>query len=398
MKTKSPLATFFILSFIHYIAANLAHPITPTLIVQLELHDYMFGAAFAAMAFTNFLFSPFWGKMRGFFSAKKLLLLGSIGYGIGQFLFGISKKEITILLARCIAGFFIGAIAVSTLIYVTEMSEENKIGDNLAKLVIIQALGSASGFLVGGVLGLYSIKITFILQSISLILIGILFFFLLFHNELDSKESWNKRQFFHEINPIKSFLDAKTFMTKSLMILFTIVVLANIGTNSFEQCFNYYLKDRLHFSSVYNGIFKAMTGIITLIVNSTVCLHLLRKKELRIPIAWILAGCSISAMSVLMSNQPSIFLSLCMVFFSFNAIYIPLLQRCIDKNSGEITRNLIMGFYNATRSLGMICGALLAGFIYKIQPKLPLALASICFALSWFILYYDLKKSIKKTD
>ena len=44
-----------------YIACNLAHPMTPAIIKTLHLGDYMFGLAFAAMAITNFLFSPFWG-------------------------------------------------------------------------------------------------------------------------------------------------------------------------------------------------------------------------------------------------------------------------------------------------------------------------------------------------
>ena len=48
---------------LYFIIANFAHPITPTFIQDLGLNDYMFGVAFASMAVTNFLFSPFWGKL-----------------------------------------------------------------------------------------------------------------------------------------------------------------------------------------------------------------------------------------------------------------------------------------------------------------------------------------------
>ena len=50
---------YYIIVALESLAANLAHPITPTLIQNLNLPDYMFGLMFAGMSITNFLFSPF---------------------------------------------------------------------------------------------------------------------------------------------------------------------------------------------------------------------------------------------------------------------------------------------------------------------------------------------------
>ena len=41
-----------------------------------------------------------------------------------------------------------------------------------------------------------------------------------------------------------------------------------------------------------------------------------------------------------------------------------------------------MGFYNAVKSLGMIFGALVAGFIYDLLPELPFWMAGLFFALA----------------
>ena len=46
------------------------------------------------------------------------------------------------------------------------------------------------------------------------------------------------------------------------------------------------------------------------------------------------------------------------------------------KAQGEHS-NLIMGFYNATKSLGGIIGSLVAGFIYTRGPKLAFVFAGI---------------------
>ena len=63
MKYRTRFRCFFLTLVLFNLAANFAHPVTPTLIKNLNLHDYMFGAALAAMLFTNFLLSPFWGKI-----------------------------------------------------------------------------------------------------------------------------------------------------------------------------------------------------------------------------------------------------------------------------------------------------------------------------------------------
>ena len=60
--SKYHLQLFFFAVALESLAANFAHPITPTLIQNLQLPDYSFGMLYAGMAFTNFLFSPFWAK------------------------------------------------------------------------------------------------------------------------------------------------------------------------------------------------------------------------------------------------------------------------------------------------------------------------------------------------
>jgi hypothetical protein len=58
MKYKLRFAAFFTAMIVFNLAANFAHPVTPTVIQELQLHDYMFGVALAVMLITNFLLSP----------------------------------------------------------------------------------------------------------------------------------------------------------------------------------------------------------------------------------------------------------------------------------------------------------------------------------------------------
>ena len=81
---------FFVVLSAFFVAASFAHPVTPTLIKEYDLNDYMFGVALAAMQTTNFLFSPFWGKLNNYISSRQAMLVCGIGYAVGQALFGMA--------------------------------------------------------------------------------------------------------------------------------------------------------------------------------------------------------------------------------------------------------------------------------------------------------------------
>ncbi|MBQ2022304.1 MAG: hypothetical protein II213_01145, partial [Lachnospiraceae bacterium] len=87
------LLMFYLGCVVLNIAANTAHPVTPTIFTTLGLGSYMFGVALASQLVTNFLFSPFWGWISSYISSRTVLLITCIGYGLGQALFGLATTE-----------------------------------------------------------------------------------------------------------------------------------------------------------------------------------------------------------------------------------------------------------------------------------------------------------------
>ena len=110
------------LVFLYSLGANFAHPVTPTFIQVLGLHDYMFGVAFACMSLTNFLFSPFWGKISEKYGGGLVFNACMLGYGVMQVFFGLSRSEIAVCIVRLVGGFFISGISVSQMIYIINHS------------------------------------------------------------------------------------------------------------------------------------------------------------------------------------------------------------------------------------------------------------------------------------
>ena len=57
MNSKTRTRAFFLTMILFNLAANFAHPVTPTIIKDLGLHDYMFGLSLAVRMTVNFLIS-----------------------------------------------------------------------------------------------------------------------------------------------------------------------------------------------------------------------------------------------------------------------------------------------------------------------------------------------------
>ena len=380
MKYKSRFALFFLAMILFYLAANFAHPVTPTIIKNLNLNNYMFGVALAMMQLSNFLFSPFWGKINEYVSSRTSLLIGCCGYGIAQIWFAVAKTEFMIICARLFAGAFVGAIFVSFLTYVVNMADPKDQAKYLTYSATISSVAGAFGYLIGGVLGEFSITGTFLLQAVTLIGSGILFFFVCLpdkqiHGELTFTELRR------DANPLKAFKDCRTFITTSFIMLFAINVFINFGNTGFDQAFNYYLKDQLQLTSAYNGIIKAAVGLISFIVNMTLCLWIIHKTNVKRSLVLLITICTWASFGSFLVPGIGLFITFGVIVYAGYSISLPVLQNIVAKHAKPDQKNLVMGFYNATKSLGSIAGSLTAGFIYSVHVKLPFVCTALIYGI-----------------
>lgn len=382
MKNKKLLSFYFITIFLS-IAANCAHPVTPTLIVERNLDSSMFGVALAAMMVMNFLFSPFWGRLGKYIPTKTILLIGGIGYSVGQLIFGLAQTEAAIIGARMFAGIFCGATFTALPNYVINFSDNNPAvrGRNLTTLATLQNVAGACGYFIGGMLGLISVNVACFTQAAILGICGIMYF-ILCSDDTALKPKPDKPLSIKEANPFSSFILSKEFMTPMLALVFIIVAVSAIGQNSYEQCFNYYIKDQYGMSSAYNGMFKAGIAVLTVILNSTVCLYIQKKTDINITFIWIISACTALLLGILLFRGQILFIVTYIVYSAVNAIRLPIMQSLIANRSTTETSNSMMGFYQSMTSLGGIFGALFAGLIYAKGAMLPFILAFAAFALS----------------
>ena len=394
MKYKQRFLFFFTAMILFNLAANFAHPVTPTIIQDLRLPDYMFGLMLAAMQFSNFLFSPFWGKLNVSISSRQTLLICCTGYGVAQLGFACATTQSMILLARILAGVFVGGIFVSFLTYVINTAKPEDQAKFLTYSATIQAVFGAFGYLVGGLLGEFSIRGTFYLQAFCLGLAGVLFRLVCLPD--GQQEQTDLKKIALETNPLQAFIDGKYFMNMAFVMLFAVNILMNFANTGFDQVFNYYLKDQLGLTSSYNGIIKAAVGLISFVFNMTVCLWIIRKTDTRISMTVLMALCAVTALGTLLAPKIWLFILLSVFVYAGYSVSLPVLQNMVAVQADPMRKNLVMGFYNATKSLGSIIGSLMAGFLYAVHIKLPFAVVAVAYGLSLLAAVGYLLQSKKK--
>ncbi len=372
MKNNRQLWIFYFGCAILNLGANTAHPVTPTIFTTLGLGSYMFGVALAAQLVTNFLFSPFWGRLSAYISSRKALLVTCIGYAGGQVLFGLARTEPAFIIARALTGIFCGGCFVCIMTYVVNTAPDPvSRGQQLTMTATIQMVFSAFGYLLGGLLGEVFTYLAIIVQVACLALAGVIFYLGCKDDTLLPPGQREKGKVKGEFNPFSAFVAAKSFLTPLFTVLFIMCLLQNLGFTAFDQTFNYYIRDQFGFSSGYNGVLKGLMGLITLAANSTVCIWLIRRTDIRRSVVWVLAACSATMLAGILFEQIVPFVVANVLFFAFNSISLPVLQDLVASDVKTAQSNLVMGFYNAMKSLGAVVGALFAGFLYTANPKAP---------------------------
>ena len=390
MKYKLRFLGFFVAMTLFHLAANFAHPVTPTIIQNLGLHDYMFGLMLATMMLANFLMSPFWGRINLYISSRLSLLICCVGYGVAQLGFACATTQVMILLVRVLAGVFVGGIFVSFLTYVVNVAKPEDQGKFLAYSATIHSVAGAFGYLIGGVIGEFSVTGAFLAQAATLCAAGILFRIVCVP-DAQTQKALPMGELVKAANPLKAFSDAKYFMNTAFVLLFAVNILINFGNTGFDQVFNYYLKDQLGLTSSYNGIIKAAVGLVSFVSNMTLCLWIIRKTDNKKSMVLLTVACTVAALGTVLSQKIGMFIFCSVLVYAGYSVSLPVLQNMVAKEADPTQKNLVMGFYNATKSLGSICGSLCAGFIYGIHVKLPFicivaiyGLSVVAAALYWY--------------
>ena len=176
MKYRSRFTSFFLIMILFNLAANFAHPATPTVIKELGLHDYMFGATLAYNDVHQFPPLSFWGKINNYISSRTSLLICCCGYGLAQLWFAYASTERRSSSPECLPDCSQAELFVKAFTYVVNAARPEDQGRFLTYTATIKSVASAFGYMIGGFLGEISVRLSFLAQAALLIIVAFLFY------------------------------------------------------------------------------------------------------------------------------------------------------------------------------------------------------------------------------
>ena len=361
------------------VAANVVHPVEPAFYIGLGLPDWIFGAAFAAMSLGLFLMAPFWGMVSDRFGRIPTFTVTSLLYGLAQLAFLVSTTVPTVLLARFAAGAMCSGCGVATMAYVADISPGRNLGRRMTLYAAVCSCATALGYLVGGVVGEHDPGRSFILQFFILLGVAVLAFALL--REGDAFEPSPQPLTLRGANPLAAMAGAGKLLTPWLAAFLLGTLFAQLATSAYDNAFNYYLRDQFAFPPTYNGYIYAVVGILGLLANLTVGLRLQRSRDVERSLGWVLVLAAVTLATTLAASTMPLYLGLNVLFYVFNSMYLPLMQA--QAIQGETAgHGAVSGLFQSVKSLGMVVGSLVAGFIYEASPLAPFVMAAAAFALA----------------
>ena len=171
----------------------------------------------------------------------------------------------------------------------------------------VQTVFGALGYFVGGMLGTYDLYWAFALQ-IGQLFSQVVAFYLLLGPDLTAQKAPRYQRGSPQFELFSSFSTKDAQLSQSLWILLGVSALTFLGYTSFDQSFNYYLKDVFDLATSYNGSFKGAVGLISLVATMTLGMYLVKQTDLNKSTTYILFICAFFMGAVCLASGLTSFL------------------------------------------------------------------------------------------
>ncbi|MGL4338370.1 MAG: MFS transporter [Turicibacter sp.] len=384
--TKNSLRTFLIFNFLIMTTFNLAHPVTPRMINELQLPSEMFGVFFALMSIGSYIMSPIWGGLSDYKGRKRFLVIGVLGYGFTQLGFGLSTQIPVILFFRLLGGALSVSYVAIIMAVISDLSKQNNRVKSLSFLAATTSLGSAIGSIMGGLIGNSNYQYPFVTQFVVCLILAAALYFLT-HESLDHKKEGNVKISLNHLSFKKGTIDFHSLLGSMILT----VALISLTTTAYNSTIGYYVESVLQLPTQLNGLFLSVLPFSAVFINFFVSPWLARRYNNLNSLVVIVFVIGISLIIWALSSA----LFILIIFLTLFILVVPLAQPIYQSiisglakdNAGEI-----MGIQNSARSVGMVIGSLISGYIFKFGPKLPFLLGGITALIAFFVLLLAAKK------
>lgn len=175
---KTALALLTALNLLNYIDRNVLFAVQDLIKAEFPRSDAAYGLLTSVFFIFYMIAAPFMGPLSEKFSRKAVIIVGAIIWSGATLLTAFTKNFDELLLRHTIVGIGEASFVILSPTFVADMFPENKRGRVMGIFYLAIPVGSALGFLVGGVLGpKYGWRVPFYVGAAPSLLLAFLLLF-----------------------------------------------------------------------------------------------------------------------------------------------------------------------------------------------------------------------------
>lgn len=386
-KEKVSIALALFSLFIAYLGIGLAAPVMPSIAKDLRLSGAIVGYLFAAMAFSQFLASPFTGVWVDSIGRKKMMIIGLLLFSFSEALFGFANETWLLFISRLLGG--VGAAFIMPAV-VTYIADKTTLA-NRAKVLGYQSAAISLGFIIGpgigGFVAEFGIRAPFFFAT-AVSLITAIVIFLILDDSISTEQLQKNRA--SAVRPAFTQEFKKSFQPQYFTPLLVVFVLA-FGLAVFEMMFSLFVDEKLGFTvrdiSVIITV-GSIAGVTSQILFFDKLVNLVGERML--VNLTLLSSAIFIFISILIDGYWTMIVITSIVFFSGD-ILRPAVTTLLSKTAGE-NQGYVAGMNSAYTSLGIIIGPIIGGILFDINIDMPYVFAAVVLIIAFVISSTKLKQ------
>lgn len=385
LRNRGAILILMINIFILFVGVGLVIPIMPAYMELLHINGTTVGFMVAAFSLSQFLFSPFAGRLSDRVGRKPIIIAGLLVFALSEWMFGISNTTFFLFFARILGGIGAALSMPAIFAYVADVTTDEERGKAMGIVTAALTTGFIIGPGIGGYLSHLGIRAPFFGAAIAG-LIGALITFMFLpkkvkREEVASIETTGQQG--KEFLPLwkQLLLSVKEPYFFSLIIVF----IAAFGLANYETVFSLYVDHKFGFTTEDIALIITLGSIAGAVVQATIFGKMLEWfGEFKI-IVWSLLITGIFVILFTFTHTYWVIFAVTFVVFLGSDILRPALGTLLSKMTKD-EQGYLQGLNSSYTSLGNILGPILAGSLFDANIELPFYIGGlvmiICFAIA----------------
>jgi MFS transporter, Spinster family, sphingosine-1-phosphate transporter len=176
---KTALALLTTLNLLNYIDRNVLYAVQDLVKAEFHRSDAAFGFLTSVFFIFYMIAAPFMGPLSVKFTRKYVIIAGAIVWSVATLLTAITKNFDELLLRHTLVGIGEASFVILSPTFVADMFPEEKRGRVMGVFYLAIPVGSALGYLIGGILGSkYGWRTPFYVSAAPGLFLALLLFFI----------------------------------------------------------------------------------------------------------------------------------------------------------------------------------------------------------------------------